>query len=155
MKKILTLAFASMTLTSAIAATTGSLLLKGSVPRLLDITVTANSTASALPLNTTQTNTLVAVVNEKSNSNTGYKVSISSGNLGKLVHQSVASSSINYTLRYNSQSVNLATGQTFTYSSAAAANNNRNVDISYTGVAHDLLIEGDYSDTVTFTIAAN
>lgn len=155
MKKFFILALATMTMTSAFAATTGTLLLKGTVPRLLDITVTAAPIASTLPLNTTQANTQVAVINEKSNSNTGYKVSISSGNLGKLVHQSVASSVVNYTLRYNGGSVNLATGQTFTYAGAGANNNNRNVDISYTGIAHDLLIEGDYTDTVTFTIAAN
>jgi hypothetical protein len=82
-------------------------------------------------------------------------VAISSANLGKLVHESESSSSLNYTLKYNSNSVNLATGQTFTYSSAVSANNNRDVQISYTGVSHDLLIEGDYTDTVTFTISAN
>jgi len=155
MKKIFVLALAITTMTSAFAATTGTLLLKGTVPRLLDITVTAQPIASTLPLNTTQTNTVVASVNEKSNSVTGYKVSISSANAGKLVHQSVSSSSINYTLRYNSAAINLVTGQTITYSSSLPANANRSVDISYTGVAHDLLIEGDYSDTVTFTIAAN
>lgn len=144
-----------MTMTSAFAATTGTLLLKGSVPRLLDITVTPATIASTLPLDTTQANTTVAVINEKSNSNTGYNVSISSASLGKLVHDTVSSSVINYTLRYNGNAVNLATGQTFTYSGAGANNNNRTVDISYTGIAHDLLIEGDYSDTVTFTIAAN
>ncbi|MBY0515836.1 MAG: fimbrial protein [Bacteriovoracaceae bacterium] len=155
MKKFFTAVLATLTFTSAFAATSGTLLLKGTVPRLLDITVTAAPIAATLPLNTTQTNTQVAVVNEKSNSKTGYKVSISSANLGKLVHESVSTSVVNYSLRYNSSSVNLATGQTFTYSGAGSNNNNRNVDISYTGIAHDLLIEGDYSDTVTFTIAAN
>ena len=153
--KLLVTTFLTLAFASAYAANSGNLLLKGTVPRLLDITVTPNSTASALPLDTTQSNTVIASINEKSNSNTGYKVTVSSANQGKLVHQSVTSSVVNYTLRYNANSVNLATGQTFTYGTAAAANNNRNVDISYTGVAHDLLIEGDYSDTVTFTIAAN
>ena len=155
MKNFFMIALATMTMTSAFAATTGTLLLKGSVPRLFDITVTPAPIASTLPLNTTQANTAVAVINEKSNSNTGYNVSISSANLGQLVHDTVGTSVINYSLRYNGGSVNLATGQTFTYSGAGANNNNRNVDISYTGIAHDLLIEGDYSDTVTFTIAAN
>ncbi len=141
--------------TGALAATSGQLLLKGNVPRLLSITVTPETIASSLPLNTTQANTKVATVNEKSNSNTGYKVSIASANAGKLVHESVASSSINYTLSYNSNSVNLVSGQTFTYSSAASVNSNRDVKISYTGVPHENLVEGDYADTVTFTIAAN
>lgn len=155
MKNFLALALVTMTFGSAFAATTGTLLLRGTVPRLLEITVNAQTIASTLPLDTTQSNTLVAVVNEKSNSKTGYNVAISSANQGKLVHESVSSSVVNYSLRYNGSVVNLAAGQTFTYSSAGANNNNRNVDISYTGIAHDLLIEGDYSDTVTFTIAAN
>lgn len=155
MKKLFTIAIATLTLSSAFAATTGTLLLRGTVPRLLEITVNPQAIASTLPLDTTQANTLVAVVNEKANSNTGYQVSVSSANQGKLVHESVGTSVLNYSLRYNGNAVNLATGQTFTYAGAGANNNNRNVDISYTGIAHDLLIEGDYSDTVTFTIAAN
>ncbi len=155
MKKIFALALATMTFGSAFAATTGTLLLRGTVPRLLEITVNAETIATNLPLDTTQSNTLVAVVNEKSNSKTGYNVSISSANLGKLVHEAEVSSVVNYSLSYNGNAVDLASGQTFTYSSAAANNNNRNVNISYTGIDHDLLIEGDYSDTVTFTIAAN
>ncbi len=66
----------------------------------------------------------------------------------------MTSSSINYTLRYAGQAVNLVSGQQFTYV-VSAANVNRDVDISYTGVPHENLIEGQYSDTVTFTIAAN
>jgi hypothetical protein len=154
MKKFFTLSLALALTTSAVAATSGTLLLKGTVPRLLSITVTPETVATNLPLDTTQANTKVAVVNEKSNSKTGYNVSVSSANQGKLVHESVTSSSINYTLRYAGQAVNLTAGQQFTYV-ASAANANRDVDISYTGVPHENLIEGEYSDTVTFTIAAN
>jgi hypothetical protein len=154
MKKIFAIGLA-LTTSAAIASTSGTLLLKGTVPRSISILVTAESIAANLPLNTTQSNTKVAVVNEKSNSNTGYKVSVSSANQGKLVHQSVSSSTVNYTLRYNASSVNLASGQTFTYATGGLANVNRNVDISYTGVPHESLVEGQYSDTVTFTIAAN
>jgi hypothetical protein len=154
MKKffILAVAFAA---SASFAATSGTLLLKGTVPRSIAIVVTAESIAANLPLNVTQSNTKVAVVNEKSNSSTGYKVSVASANAGKLVHQSVASSSVNYSLRYNSNAVNLASGQTFTYATGGLANVNRNVDISYIGVPHESLVEGQYSDTVTFTIAAN
>lgn len=155
MKKFFVIALATAMTTSAFAATSGTLLLKGIVPRLVSIVVTAETIAANLPLNTTQSNTKVAEVNEKSNSNTGYKVTISSANAGKLVHQSVSSSSVNYTLRYNNSAVNLASAQTITYSSAASVNATRNVDISYTGVPHENLIEGNYQDTITFTIAAN
>jgi hypothetical protein len=155
MKNLFALTLAVMTTGSAMAATTGTLLLRGTVPRLLEITVSPEAIASTLPLDTTQSNTLVAVVNEKSNSKTGYNVSISSANLGKLVHESETSSVVNYNLSYDGNAVDLAAGDVFTYSGAGANNNNRNVNISYTGIDHDLLIEGDYSDTVTFTIAAN
>lgn len=155
MKKFFTLALLTTITTTAFAATSGTLLLKGIVPRLVNITVTAETIAANLPLNTSQTNTKVATVNEQSNSNTGYKVSIASANAGKLVHSTVASSSVAYTLRYNSTAVNLAAAQTITYASSASVNANRNVDISYTGVPHENLIEGNYQDTITFTIAAN
>ena len=139
---------------SAGASTTGTLLLNGTVPALLSIGVSAEAIASNLPLDTTQNQTKVATVNEISNSNTGYQVSISSVNEGSLVHESVASSFINYTLRYDGSTVDL-TGDAFTYASAASVNVNRDVDISYTGVDHAQLIQGAYSDTVTFTISAN
>lgn len=155
MKKFFVIALAAAMTTTAFAATSGTLLLKGVVPRLVSIVVTAETIAANLPLNTTQSNTKVAVVNEKSNSNTGYKVTVASANAGKLVHQTVAASSVNYTLRYNNSAVNLASAQTITYSSSASVNANRDVDISYTGVPHENLIEGNYQDTITFTIAAN
>lgn len=153
MKKLLTLA--ALITTTSFAATTGTLLLKGTVPRIVNITVTPETIAANLPLDTTQSNTKVATVNEQSNSNTGYKVTIASANAGKLVHSTVSSSSIAYTIRYNNQSMNLSGQQQVTYSSAASVNANRNVEISYTGVPHENLIEGTYQDTVTFTIAAN
>lgn len=152
-------AFAVLAITalanSAMAATSGTLMLRGTVPRLLEITVNDEAIASTLPLDTTQSGTLVAVINEKSNSVTGYNVSISSANLGALVHETEVSSSISYTLNYNGNAVDLVNGDSFSYSFPTGANNNRNVTISYTGVPHEDLIEGDYSDDITFTIAAN
>lgn len=154
MKKIIGLLLA-MSTSMAFAATTGNLLLQGTVPALLSIEVTAEALASSLPLDTTQTDSKVATVNEKSNSNTGYKVNISSANAGALVHESVASSFINYTITYDGSAVDLANGDEFVYNTSASVDVNKDIDISYTGVAHENLIEGDYTDTVTFTISAN
>ena len=137
------------------AATTGNLILSGTVPALLSIEVSPEALASSLPLDTTQTDAKVATVNEKSNSNTGYKVNISSANAGSLVHESVTSSFINYALTYDGSSVDLVNGDEFVFSSASAVDANKDIDISYTGVAHENLIQGDYTDTVTFTISAN
>jgi hypothetical protein len=155
MKKLITLTALTLITSSALAATTGSLLIRGSVPALLSIDVTPTALATTLPLDTTQTGAKVATVNEKSNSNSGYQVSISSANLGKLVHESVASSFINYSLSYDGSSIDLANGQTYTFASASSVDTNKDIEISYTGVPHESLIQGDYSDTVTFTIAAN
>lgn len=153
-KGITVLAIASVS-ASVFAATSGTLILKGTVPALLSISVTPEALASTLPLDTTQVDSKVATVNEVSNSNTGYQVSISSANQGKLVHETVGTSSINYSLKYDGSSVNLSTGEDFTYATAASVNANKDLDISYTGVSHGNLIQGDYADTVTLTISAN
>lgn len=137
------------------AATTGNLLIKGNVPALLSINVTPEALATSLPLDTTQTDSKVATIHETSNSNTGYQVSISSSNLGKLVHESVGSSYIGYSLKYDGNVVDLASGDTYVFAAANAVSVNKDVEISYTGVAHESLIQGEYADTVTFTIAAN
>ena len=138
--------------TSTFAATTGTLILKGTVPQLLDILVTPEPFATTLPLSTTQADSLVAEVRERSNSATGYTVSVSSANLGKLVHETVLTSTVNYSLKYNGQTVNLLTGSTF--SELTRGVKNRDVEISYTGVPEIDLTEGEYTDTVTFTIVA-
>jgi hypothetical protein len=137
------------------SATTGDLILRGVVPELISISVNAQSVASSLPLDTTQSDTLVATVNEKSNSNNGYSVAITSANLGNLVHQSVTSSSIAYGLKYDGNVVDLANGDQFDFNSSASVDATKNIQISYTGVPHESLVEGAYSDTVTFTISAN
>lgn len=152
MKKLLVALTLSTLTFSGFAATSGTLLLKGQIAPLLSIAVTPESVASALDLTTTQSNTKVATVQEKSNSNTGYKVTISSQNLGVLknsLHTFV------YSLSYNGQALNLASPVTQTNSSSAAVTVNKNVNISYTGVPADQLVAGDYTDTITFTIAAN
>jgi hypothetical protein len=144
-----------LTASSVFAATSGTLLLKGSVPAVLSITVSPETLASTLPLDATLVDSKVATVNEASNSNTGYQVSISSANQGQLVHESVVSSSINYSLKYDGSAVNLATGESFAFSTAASVNINKDLNISYTGVSHENLIQGDYADTVTLTISAD
>lgn len=153
MKKLVTL-LALTTVLSTQAATVGTLLLQGVVTKKLSITVTANSSASALDLTQSQTDLVVASVNERSNSNSGYKVNVKSSNLGKL-KRSGGSEVISYTLKYGSNSVDLSTaaGQTFNNAGAAIANVNRDVKVSYAGVAEESLVEGTYADTVTFEIS--
>jgi hypothetical protein len=154
MKKLI-IAFAlTATTLNAFAGTTATLLLKGNIPQILDISVAAETVASNLPLTVTQTNTKVATVTESSNSNTGYKITISSANQGKLVRVS-GSEQFTYALAYDGSTVALSSAQTLTRSGASAVSVNKNVTVSYTGVQASSMVAGDYTDTVTFSIAAN
>ena len=152
-RSLMTLAALVIT-TSSFAATTGTLLLKGQVGQVLSITVTPTAIATTLPLDVTQNDTKVATVNERSNSITGYKVTVSSANQGKLVRTN-GSEVFSYNLKYGGQTANLGSPQTFSTGTAAAVNVNKDVTISYTGVPAENMLAGEYTDTVTFVIAAN
>ncbi|WP_419168053.1 fimbrial protein [Halobacteriovorax sp.] len=155
MKVLKALFVTSLLSTSAFAATTGTLTLTGTVPAIISIEVTPEALASTLPLDTTQTDSKVATVTEKSNSVSGYTVSFQSANLGNLVHESVGSSSIAYDLKYDGALVDLSTTDVFTFPSAASVNVDKDLEISYTGVAHENLVQGSYEDVVTLEIAVN
>ena len=141
---------------SAFASTTGTLLLQGVVAKKVTIAVTSGTVASALDLETTQTDLKVATVNEQSNSKTGYKLSITSANLGKLKRTDGAEV-FNYTLKYGGSAVGLTTasGTVFTNSAGSVVNVTKDLAISYTGVSGSLMVEGTYADTITMNIAAN
>jgi hypothetical protein len=138
---------------SANSATSGNLVLTGIIPKKVEITVTPKASASTLDLETTQTNLSVATLTGKSNALLGYKISVSSANLGKLVHTSSPTNFVNYTLKIDSSSVNLATGGFVNYTGLAPFT--KDVNISYTGVDGFSYSEGNYTDTITFTISGN
>jgi|GEM_PF-5450520 len=137
------------------AATIDTLLLKATVPAVLDIDVVPTTLATTLPLETTQINGYVADVNMKWNTVAGAKVVVSSANGGQLRHSTVATSVVNYTLQTPSAGTfSLTAPQTFNTPVAGPQNMTEPLGINYTGVPYDLLVEGEYSDTVTFTISA-
>jgi hypothetical protein len=141
--------------TTTFAATSGTLLLQGVVAQKLSIAVTPAAAASALDLSTSQTNLTVASVNEKSNSKTGYKVTITSANAGNLKRTDGADV-FAYSMKYGGSAVSLSgVGTTFSQASAASVNVNKDISISYTGVAAESMVEGTYADTLTLNIAAN
>lgn len=145
---LLTLSF------SSIAATSGTLLLKGQVGQVLSIAVTPESIATTLPLDESQADTKVATVNEKSNLAGGYKVKVSSENVGNL--ERVGGTELfPYTMKYDGQQVNLASSQTFQFPTAGITDVNKDVTISYTGVDASNMVSGEYTDTVLFEISAN
>jgi hypothetical protein len=139
---------------SVFAATSGNLNLKGKVPEMLSILVSPEAIALTLPLDITQTDTLVASVNEKSNSASGYKVNISSANQGKLVHTN-GTDDFAYSLKYDGTILDLANGEEQVHALPLAVDVDKLVQISYTGVPSEEMVAGNYRDTITFTISAN
>ncbi|MFN8370545.1 MAG: fimbrial protein [Bacteriovoracaceae bacterium] len=155
-KSILSLTLMTLPVIS-FAATTGTLLLQGTIAQVLSISITpVSGVNNNLDLTSNATNLVVGAVQEVSNSVTGYKILLSSANAGKLNHAST-SAFVSYTARYNGTAVTLSTTpqNIFNQSTAGAYNTSKNFDISYTGQAAANLVEGNYSDTLTFTIQAN
>jgi len=138
---------------TAVAGTTGTLNLKGKVPLSLSLTLTAESIATVLPLDISQVDTKVATVNEKSNAANGYKVTITSTNLGKLKRQ-YGTQTFNYVLKYDNVVLDLSAPIVQAHP-GVFDNVNKDVSISYTGIPSGDMAAGDYLDTVKFTIAAN
>lgn len=99
---------------------------------------------------------LIAIINERSNSIFGYKVTITSANLSNLKRTASGATEVfPYTIKYNGVNapVNTVAGYTTT-SNTILANVNKDLTIAYTGVPAESMVEGTYADTLTFTIAA-
>ena len=156
--KFITLAVLASLSFSALAATSDDLKLKGKVPKKLSILVTPDPIALNLDLETSQTGAglLVASVNEKSNSNSGYKITADSLNDGELVNQQDPTQSVTYAMTYDGAAVDLTqTDEVKTVTASGVHDNNSDVKITYTGAPHESRVEGNYTDTITFTISAN
>jgi len=158
MKKSLLFATVFALSTGAFADTTATLNLKGTIGQVLSIAVTPLTVAGALDLTTTQTDLKVATSVEKSNSKTGYKVLLSSANNSKLKH--IQGDLFAYTVKYGAATVDLSASAGTPVTAATVstplgvASNTRDVTVSYTGIPAANMKEGDYLDTLTFTIAA-
>ena len=160
MKRVFVVVAMALVGLSAFAASSGTLTLTGTVAASTNITVTPQAGYNTLDLTTSQTNFLVAVVNEQSNDHLGYTVTVASGNLAGAGTQpffldAASGDTLNYTLQYNGSGVTFASGAaTITNASAKTvpAGVNKNLTISYTGSA-SLSASNSYTDTLTFTIA--
>ncbi len=143
----------SLSLTSQ-AATRAELILKGLVAPVLEISLTPETIASNLDLNSQASNLKVATLTETSNYHTGYKVKAKSSNGGKLVNVSDANSFINYVLTYSGSTVPLSTSPSQIYSTSNLKGTfTKEVKISYNQPTN--LSAGSYEDLVQFTIEAN
>lgn len=151
---------------AAMAATSATLNLSGTVAAVLFIgfnntgtTTTANYSFSSSQLVDGFTAVNVGTLYESSNTRTSnYKVTITSANGGKLVHGSVPTAIVNYTMSIENTSVTndeLTAAAEYTIDTSAYTGRvtiPRNITL--TGGNTDALA-GSYSDTVTFDIAVN
>ena len=148
----------------AFAATSGTLNLVGTVPGILEISVSAESVAGNLDLTTDQTDLLVATINERSNKKAGYTVTLESqtaaaGDGSTSVFASADTGNpdtLTYTMSYGGSAVNLSGGSalvTDVTDKSNASGTNNELRISYTG-SGEWLFEDTYEDTLTFTITA-
>ncbi len=150
--------FALVTATGSIgahAATTGSITISGTVAQQTSIDVNPLTGYNALDLGTSQTDLAVAEVVEKNNTNLGYKVTLTSQNAGKLKNGTLGQ--VSYTAKYGSSSVNLSTTPQQITSGAVASspvNVTKQFKVSYSGVDTSTMMQGTYSDTLTFTISS-
>ncbi len=156
--KFITLAVLASLSFSAFSATSDDLNLKGKVPKKVSIKVHPTSLANSLNLQDSPADELVATVDENSNSNSGYKISAQSINGSKLVNSAVGAVPVSYTLSYDGSPIVFpASGAVVvkTVATSGVYNDVSDVGITYVGADHATRVEGDYTDTITFTIAAN
>jgi hypothetical protein len=138
------------------AATTGQIVLSGSVAAATAITVTGAAGYNTLDLSTSQTDLVVADIVEINNTSLGYKVTMASANSGALKNGAVGS--LTYTAKYNGTAATLSSTAVVVTNAAASStvvNSSKQLKISYTGAPANSMMVGNYTDTLTFTIAAN
>ena len=154
-KLILTTAVAAL-ITSPIFAQ-GALLLQGTVLPVLSVTVTPESGVNdSLDLSTSPVDLKVAEVLEQSNTTGGYKIFAKSTTGGVLDNSGL--DSIAYTIGYGGAGhVSLTTvdQEIKNNSTGGVISESSDVDVAYIGKAASALVQGVYSDTVTFSIQSN
>lgn len=139
----------------AYGATTGSITISGSVPGATAIVVNSVAGYNNLDLTASPVDLSVASVREINNTANGYTVTLASTNAGQLKN---GTSGLAYTAKYNNVSVTLSATPTLITNSppsTSIVNVVKPFAVSYTGAAAETMAAGTYSDTLTFTIAAN
>jgi len=146
-----TLAGAALGLSAgtALASTSGSVQLKGTVP--LNCTVSVTDERVELSLTTGESARKVGSVVENCNSGTGYTIAITSANAGVLKSEGAGTTPIAYSIGYDGQSGGLINMMQVPRSTAQF---NKSTSLTVTVPANNQYIAGSYADTVTITIAA-
>lgn len=142
---------------SAVAATSGTLLISGTVATVYNLTITPNSDATNLNITGGESAKLVGQVTEQSNATNGYSIKMKSANGGQLVNGSNANIKTSYKVGYSGQSsVTLSTSdQTVKTVSALTGLTSASSDVKVDVTAIPNAAAGTYSDTITVSIVAN
>ncbi len=142
---------------SAHAASSGTLLIQGTVNLVNDIVITPNSNATALNITGGESSKLVATVAETSNNLTGYKIQMSSANASKLVHNTDNTKSTPYTVSYagGSAMTLTSTAQTVKTVNSLTGLTTATSNVNATVTALPTAVAGTYQDTITVAIVAN
>lgn len=143
--------------TSAIAATSGTLLLQGQVQQVLDLVVTPNGANTTLNIVGGQTDVKVATASETSNVLAGYKIKISSPTGGELRHTVDDTHKTTYTVGYDGAAAVTPTvaGVVVKNVTSLSGLTTDSSDINVSVVALSNAVAGTYQDTLTVTIEAN
>jgi len=144
------------------AATSGSIVLQGTVPPILEVTVTTEGIASSLDLSVNVSDLLVGTVVERSNKKAGYTVSVESVNAtadGTPRFKSIDAGNLDfldYSITYGGIPV-VFTGGTAQVSDVSdkttGTGTSNQIRITYDG-STAFMYEDAYEDTLTFTIQA-
>lgn len=139
----------------AFAATSGSFLLKGNVPKNCKITVTPTAAATTLDLYSAgHSGTKVASFTSSTNSKNGMRIDISGDTAGTLVNTASATDTIAYSLDYvatttgNNASA-LSVGTTAASLDSITSKGDIDGDLNINVTADANLADGDYEANVT------
>lgn len=117
-------------------------------------TVTLGNPVTSLGDLTVAGSVKIGIVTESCNDATGYKVNLTSANKGTL--KGTSGSSFAYTLGYGSTpSVDLSSGFATVTNVNAPTSSPVSKDVNVSWQAQTALVADSYSDTLTFTMAAN
>jgi hypothetical protein len=146
----------------ASAATTASIAISGSVPAIIEISVTSEAISQNLPLTQNISDLPIATVVERSNKKAGYTVVLESANAkasglaGPTLTSGETQDVLPYSIKYNGNAVNFSGGSAVVSDASAktdASGISKPVTVSYSGASY-FLDESTYGDTLTFTIIA-
>ena len=143
---LLAAALTLLSLPALADSVSGTIALRGTVPLICTVAVTDLN--QSLNLVGGENGRQVGTVVENCNSGTGYTVSLSPSNAGKL---KAANGQIPYTVSYDGQAGSLGSQMQVTRATAQFA---KTSTLNITVPANAQAIAGDYSDMVTITIAA-